>query len=90
MLIVLGKRGEEKFIGKMIDESRAFAKNVFWFTTLVSKSSHLENINSALKHAKAVETKTIAMGQGNKISRMVAWTFLHKAEQQKWAMEKWK
>ncbi|MBC7589405.1 MAG: 23S rRNA (adenine(1618)-N(6))-methyltransferase RlmF, partial [Chitinophagaceae bacterium] len=24
--------GEEKFIGKMIDESRAFAKNVFWFT----------------------------------------------------------
>jgi len=76
--------GEEKFIAKMIAESKQFAGNVLWFTTLVSKSSHLDNIYNSLNHAKAVDVKTIAMGQGNKISRMVAWTFLTKAAQQQW------
>ncbi len=31
--------------------------------------------------AKAKTIKTIPMGQGNKISRIVAWTFLSKKEQ---------
>jgi 23S rRNA (adenine1618-N6)-methyltransferase len=76
--------GEQTFIANMIDESKLFAGNVCWFTTLVSKSSHLDSIYQALKNAKAIDTRTINMGQGNKISRMVAWTFLSKEEQGKW------
>lgn len=67
--------GEEKFIEKMIVESREFRASCFWFSTLVSKQTHLKSIYSALDKAKAVEVRTIPMGQGNKISRIVAWTF---------------
>jgi 23S rRNA (adenine1618-N6)-methyltransferase len=81
--------GEVKFIANMIEESKQFATNVLWFTTLVSKSSHLENIHKSLNHAKAVDVQTNGMGQGSKISRMVAWTFLNKQEQERWANDSW-
>jgi 23S rRNA A1618 N6-methylase RlmF len=29
------------------------------------------------------------MAQGNKNNRIVAWTFLNKEQQKKWAKEKW-
>ncbi len=76
--------GEEQFIKRMVHESRPFSKTVLWFTTLVSKSSHLKTIYQSLKSVGALEVRTIAMGQGNKTSRMVAWTFLNKVEQQNW------
>ena len=67
--------GEKRFIGIMIEESRFFAKNCNWFTTLVSKKSNLAFVYEKLKHIKAKEVKTIEMGQGNKVSRIVAWRF---------------
>ena len=79
--------GEERFVCEMINQSREFANSCFWFSSLVSKSSHLDNIYNVLEKAKVVEVKTIPMGQGNKISRIVAWTFLNKAQQMKWAEE---
>lgn len=80
--------GEERFIGKMIYESRKFSKTCFWFTTLVSKQSNLKNIYKSLEKANAIEVITTPMGQGNKTSRMVAWTFLTKEEQRDWKNEK--
>jgi 23S rRNA (adenine1618-N6)-methyltransferase len=76
--------GEEKFIEKMIAESREFWNSCFWFTSLVSKQTHLKSVYSALDKAKAVEVRTIPMGQGNKISRIVAWTFLEEKQQKAW------
>lgn len=73
--------GEIVFIKNMIKESLAFSKNCFWFTTLVSKKENLPFIYKALKDVKAVEVKTIEMAHGQKISRIVAWTFLSKDEQ---------
>ena len=70
--------GELKFIGRMIKESKQFSNSCFWFTSLVSKQSNLKSIYKMLKSEAAVDVKTIAMGQGNKISRIVAWTFLSK------------
>jgi 23S rRNA (adenine1618-N6)-methyltransferase len=67
--------GEEKFIEKMIAESLEFRASCFWFTSLVSKQTHLKSVYSALDKAKVAEVKTIPTGQGNKISRIVAWTF---------------
>ncbi|RZJ76065.1 MAG: 23S rRNA (adenine(1618)-N(6))-methyltransferase RlmF [Flavobacterium sp.] len=80
--------GEAKFINDMIFESRTFGKNCFWFTTLVSKQSNLKGIYKALENVNAT-SKTIAMGTGNKTSRIVAWTFLSKEEQKVWRESRW-
>ncbi|MHC2990556.1 23S rRNA methyltransferase, partial [Pontibacter sp. HJ8] len=82
--------GEKSFVEKMISESRQMATSCFWFTTLISKSENLKPILYALKAAGASDVKTIPMGQGNKISRIVAWSFLNKEQQQKWVEAKWK
>jgi len=82
--------GEEQFVSDMIKESKMFATNFFWFSTLISKQSNLTSVYKMLEKAKAIEIETIAMGQGNKISRIVAWTFLTKEEQIKWKNTKWK
>jgi 23S rRNA (adenine1618-N6)-methyltransferase len=81
--------GELKFIQDMIMQSREFSTQVYWFTTLVSKQTHLRAILKLLREVKAVKTQTIEMGHGNKLSRIVAWTFLDKREQQEWRGERW-
>lgn len=75
--------GEEKFARDLIMESIEFANSFRWFSTLISKSANLENARKALERAGAIEVKTIPMGQGNKISRIVAWTFLSTEERKK-------
>jgi len=81
--------GEEKFVQEMVRQSKKFAESSFWFTTLVSKKSSLKSIYEALREQHVSEMKTIAMGQGNKISRIVAWTFLSREQQEKWVSDKW-
>lgn len=84
------KGGEAVFIQNMIMQSTHFSDSCFWFSTLVSKQSNLKNIYETLKKTKAFEVKTIQMAQGNKVSRIVAWTFLNHEEQKKWMHERWK
>ena len=68
--------GEKEFVQNMIFESIQFSKSCKWFSTLISKESNLQMVYKVLKKARASEVKTIQMGQGNKTSRIVAWTFL--------------
>jgi 23S rRNA (adenine1618-N6)-methyltransferase len=68
--------GEKKFIHDMIKQSAKFAKNIGWFTTLVSKKENLASIYKMLDNVHVTDSRTINMGQGNKQSRIVAWTFL--------------
>ena len=82
--------GESKFIEKMVCESVEFKNSCFWFSTLVSKQATLKSVYAALKTAKAFQIKTIPMGQGNKISRIVAWSFLDEERQNNWVSTKWK
>ncbi len=81
--------GELKFIQRMIRESQKFSKNCFWFSSLVSKQSNLKRIHSLLENTDATEVRTIPMGTGNKSSRIVAWSFLSKAEREEWREERW-
>ena len=81
--------GEKRFIRNLIHESTKFSTSVFWFSTLVSKHSNLKSIYGALKSADAEEVKTIPMGQGNKSSRIVAWTFLKPHQQRNWRKTRW-
>jgi len=82
------KGGELKFVQDMIYESRKFGASCFWFSTLISKESNLRTLYKILDKVEAVEVKTQYMGQGNKISRIVAWTFLTKDQQKDW-VNKW-
>ena len=68
--------GEIEFIKNMMYQSRQYADSCFWYSTLVSKQTTLKPILDTLKRLKALEIKLIDMQQGNKISRIVAWTFL--------------
>jgi len=86
---IIYEGGEAKFIQNMIWESRNFAKNTYWFSTLVSKQAHLKGIHTLLKKVEATQVKEIPMGTGNKSSRIVAWTFLSKEEQKKWTETRW-
>lgn len=72
--------GELKFILNMIKESKDFSKNCLWFTTLVSKKENINPIKKALKDIKAKEIKVIEMSHGQKVTRIVAWSFLDKNE----------
>lgn len=72
--------GEKTFVLKMISESCEFAQSCLWFTTLISKDANLKAVFFALRKAKAADVRTIEMAQGNKKSRIVAWTFFDLAK----------
>ena len=72
----------------MIAESAQLANSCFWFSSLISKSANLPSIYYELENVNAAEVKTIEMKQGNKISRIVAWTFLNLTQQKDW-QKKW-
>lgn len=68
--------GELKFITTMIDQSRVFAGQCLWFSSLVSKKENLKSLYKHLHKVGAETVKTIDMAQGQKISRFVAWSFV--------------
>jgi 23S rRNA (adenine1618-N6)-methyltransferase len=69
------KGGEKAFIHNYLYESSLFKNNNKWYTTLVSKKDLVKGIHGSLKKLGATDVQTINMGQGNKLSRIVAWTF---------------
>lgn len=79
--------GELGFITQMIYESAKYPMQCLWFTTLVSKQAHLSSIYKTLNKVNIVEIKTIDMAQGQKNSRIVAWTFMSKEQHQKWKFD---
>lgn len=76
--------GEIGFITQMIYESAKYPSQVLWFTTLVSKKENLASIYKILKKVNVTSVKTIEMSQGQKNSRIVAWSFLNSSEQYSW------
>ena len=67
--------GEVQFVKNMILESKEHAGSSKWFTTLISKESNLKFAYRTLKQVKPSQVKTIEMGQGQKRSRILAWSF---------------
>ncbi len=70
--------GEKGFISRMIAESVNFSRQCVWFTSLVSRKENLPDIWRALEAAEVVASRTIEMAQGQKQSRIIAWTFMEK------------
>jgi 23S rRNA (adenine1618-N6)-methyltransferase len=81
--------GEERFLNRMISESVQFARSCFWFSSLISKKTTLPACYKSLEYFGAQQIKTIPMAQGQKVSRILAWTFLDKAQQKEWQLKHW-
>jgi len=69
------KGGEILFLKKMAKESLLFSKKVGYFTSLISKKENIKPIEKILKKLGALDIKIIEMTHGNKISRIIAWSF---------------
>ena len=76
--------GEIRFVTQLINESVAVGQQVLWFSTLVSKASNLPAIQAALGKVNAVQVRVVEMGQGQKQSRFVAWTFQSEQARKNW------
>ena len=68
--------GELGFVQRLIRQSIEAKTLCRWFTTLVSRSAHLPSLHKALKDSGVAEVKAIEMAQGQKESRILAWTFM--------------
>ncbi len=77
--------GEKAFVQRMMAESVAFAGQVCWFTTLVSKAEHLAPLKATLAALKVADVAVLPMAQGQKQSRLLAWSFLDQAGRRDWA-----
>ncbi|MDB5287036.1 MAG: rRNA methyltransferase [Mucilaginibacter sp.] len=82
--------GEERFLNKMISESAQFKTSCFWFSSLISKKTTLPACYKNLEYFGARDVKTIPMAQGQKTSRILAWTYLDKLQQEEWQLKRWK
>ncbi|OUJ75910.1 23S rRNA (adenine(1618)-N(6))-methyltransferase RlmF [Hymenobacter crusticola] len=81
--------GEATFLWRMAEESVLFRNEVLWFTALVSKKETLPGLYKSLQKLGAVDVRTIPMAQGQKVSRIVAWTYLTAEQQQAWREKRW-
>ncbi len=69
--------GEKNFVTEMIKESALFKDHCLWFTTLVSKDTNLPVYEKLLK-TFPVDVRILPMEQGQKKSRVLAWSFQRK------------
>lgn len=81
--------GEGGFVGRMVAESVAVGSSCLWFTTLISRESRLDGVYKAIEKAAAKEHRTVEVAQGQKKSRIVAWTFFDEAGRQEWRVKRW-
>ncbi|MFM9826951.1 23S rRNA (adenine(1618)-N(6))-methyltransferase RlmF [Flavobacterium sp.] len=79
--------GESGFVTQMIFESAKYPMQCLWFTTLVSKKENLSSFYKTLNKVNVADFKTIDMAQGQKTSRILAWTFMSEAQQKVWSFE---
>ena len=81
--------GEKAFIQQLIEESTEAPTQCYWYTSLVAKEQHLKVLLQVLKKVKCTESKVIPMAQGNKNSRILAWTFLNNKQRNAWEGARW-
>lgn len=67
--------GERLFLKKMAEESARFSSQVTWFTSLISNKDNIKPTQKLLDKLGAKKIKILEMSQGQKISRVLAWTF---------------
>jgi 23S rRNA (adenine1618-N6)-methyltransferase len=76
--------GEAGFLQRMISESKHYGAQVLWFSSLVSKAENLPQCYRWLTQQQAQAVRTLKMVQGNKQTRILAWSFLDENTRQTW------
>ncbi|WP_413283249.1 23S rRNA (adenine(1618)-N(6))-methyltransferase RlmF [Vibrio sp. MA40-2] len=76
--------GEAEFINKMATESKQYAQQVLWFSTLISKKDNVRWMQKNLVKLGAAEIQIVTMSQGQKVSRFIAWTFKNEEQREQW------
>lgn len=82
--------GELAFVRRMITESVELGAQVYWFSSLIANREHLRDIQRQLISAGARQVRTVAMAQGQKQSRFVAWSFLDSERAAAWRHQRWR
>jgi len=70
------KGGEQLFLKKLIRESQVYSTQCRWFSSLVSKADNVKSAKKLIRKLGAVDIREIEMKQGNKVTRVLAWTFM--------------
>ncbi|GLS84766.1 23S rRNA (adenine(1618)-N(6))-methyltransferase RlmF [Paraferrimonas haliotis] len=78
------KGGEAVFLRKMAQESRRYRHNALWFSSLISNKENLRPLKRILQKSGAQAIEVLKMSQGNKISRVMAWSFLNATDRKRW------
>ncbi len=67
--------GELAFVERMISQSARVPQLCQWFTSLISKGEHLRPLERQLEQVGAKQVRVLEMAQGQKQSRVLAWSF---------------
>ena len=67
--------GELGFVSRMITESEQFSEQVGWFSCLISRQRNLPQLAQLLRKQPIEQQQVLAMGQGNKQSRLLVWSY---------------
>lgn len=81
--------GELAFVKRIVAESKHFSRECFWFTSIVSKAENVKPLQMAIRDAGAQDCRVIPLQQGQKQSRILAWTFLGPQQQAAWRKSRW-
>ena len=63
--------------------------SVYWFSSLIANGAHLAPLKQQLQKAGAQQVQSVAMAQGQKQSRFLAWTFLDAGQRAAWRQQRW-
>ena len=67
--------GEKAFVHNYLYESSFYKEQIQWFSILVSNKKNIKSMQQSLEKLKATSIQNIPMQHGNKITRIIAWTF---------------
>lgn len=81
--------GEVGFVRRMVRESSRFKPYCLWFTSLISRESNIPLVEAMLDEAEVSQVHIIDMAQGQKKSRIVAWSFMDAEQHRAWASRRW-
>jgi len=82
------KGGEKAFLHTYLYESSLYKTQCFWYSALVSNKDNVKSMYKSLAKLGATSIRILEMTQGNKKSRVVAWTFLNVDAQKEWVENK--
>lgn len=68
--------GEKAFLHNYLYQSSLFKTQCHWFTSLVSKTENVQPMYDSLRKLNATQVQTKTIKTGNKLTRIVAWSFM--------------